>query len=300
MSVPAREDLDSRCLNCKAPLNGPFCSDCGQRAIPAYPTVSELASDAFHEVSGWDGRFARTLRTLIRRPGELTREFMAGRRVHYISPIRVYLVASLAYFLVAASSPGEGSGTVVEAGGVRIGVFTPQPGANTGQASRTATPRVTEEDKREALASIDSAPAFMRPVIRRAVEDPQGFQRSLYQTMPRVLFALLPVFAAIVALFYRGRNYPEHLYFALHLHAFVFLALTISELSKLSPWTYLEMAIGITVVVWIAAYSILSLRRVYGGSTVRTIAKAAGIGGLYLLASVPAFVAMLTWAALRR
>jgi hypothetical protein len=140
----------------------------------------------------------------------------------------------------------------------------------------------------------------MRPVIRRAVEDPQGFQRSLYQTMPRVLFALLPVFAAIVALFYRGRNYPEHLYFALHLHAFVFLALTVSQLSKLSPWAYLEMAVGISVVVWIAAYAILSLRRVYGGSSLRTIAKAAGIGGLYLLASVPAFLVMLTWAALRR
>jgi hypothetical protein len=286
---------DRKCLNCGAVLTGSFCAECGQRAIPPYPTISELASDAFNEVSGWDGRFARTLRTLIRRPGELTREFMAGRRVRFISPIRVYLVASLVYFLVAASAPGEGSGTVVEAGGVRIGVFTPQPGSKTETA-----PRVTEEDKREALASIDSAPAFMRPVIRRAVEDPQGFQRSLYQTMPRVLFALLPVFAAIVAIFYRGRNYPEHLYFALHLHAFVFLALTISELAKLVPWTYVEMAIGISVVVWIAAYAILSLRRVYGGSTLRTIAKAAGIGGLYLVASVPAFLVMLTWAALRR
>ena len=39
----------SSCLNCGASLVGPFCSDCGQRAVPPSPTLNELAGDAIAE-----------------------------------------------------------------------------------------------------------------------------------------------------------------------------------------------------------------------------------------------------------
>src|SRR5262245_42988326 len=93
------------CLNCGAELSGPFCSACGQRDIPPYPSVRELAVDAFWELSGWDGRFASTVRALVRRPGQLTLEFLEGRRARYISPLRLYLMCSLVYFVVAAAAP---------------------------------------------------------------------------------------------------------------------------------------------------------------------------------------------------
>ena len=53
------------CLNCGAGLHGPFCGQCGQRVIPAYPTLREMAADAWHEFRGWDGRFVRTFRRLL-------------------------------------------------------------------------------------------------------------------------------------------------------------------------------------------------------------------------------------------
>jgi hypothetical protein len=40
------------CLNCGAPLAGPFCAECGQRDVPPYPSVRELVVDAFWELSG--------------------------------------------------------------------------------------------------------------------------------------------------------------------------------------------------------------------------------------------------------
>jgi len=49
-----------------------------------------------------------------------------------------------------------------------------------------------------------------------------------------VLFALVPVFAAIVAMFYRQRPLTQHLVFATHLHTFVFITLTLRELSQLA------------------------------------------------------------------
>jgi hypothetical protein len=81
---------------------------------------------------------------------------------------------------------------------------------------------LSPEDKAVALEQIERSPALVRPFLRRAVADPAGFRRGLLEALPRMFFVLLPVFAGIVALFYHGRKYPEHLYFAIHLHAFVF------------------------------------------------------------------------------
>ncbi len=101
----ATEDGSPACLNCGAPLAGAFCAACGQRDVPPYPSVRELAAEAISEFSGWDGRLASSVRALILRPGLLTHEFLEGRRARYISPLRLYLTASLIYFVLAAAAP---------------------------------------------------------------------------------------------------------------------------------------------------------------------------------------------------
>jgi len=302
----------SNCLNCGAPLSGPFCAQCGQRDVPPYPSVRELAVDAFWELSGWDGRFATTLKALFRRPGMLTREFLEGRRARYISPLRLYLMASLVYFLIAAAAPnvnlaGSGKDFVgAQGSGFKIGTTTKAPSApakvadvasrSMQQAQRdSADPdlkfdSVTVAQRDSALKTVERAPSIMRPVLRRAIADSKGLQRSIVQAMPRMLFALLPVFAAIVALFYRRRKYPEHLYFAIHLHAFIFLTLVLMELSKFTRNAAVTSVVGVFVLATIPTYSALALRRTYGGTIAGTLAKEAGIGFLYILASGGAFL----------
>ena len=103
--APLVEGHSALCLNCGASLSGLFCASCGQRDLPPYPSVRELAVDAVSEFSGWDGRLASTLRALIQRPGKLTHEFLEGRRVRYISPLRLYLMASLVYFRLRQRLP---------------------------------------------------------------------------------------------------------------------------------------------------------------------------------------------------
>ena len=86
------------CLNCGAPLNGPFCSACGQRAVPPHPTTKELVGDAYDELVGWDGKFAKTLRLLLVHPGALTRAVIEGQRNSYVRSVRLYLLCSILYF----------------------------------------------------------------------------------------------------------------------------------------------------------------------------------------------------------
>jgi len=260
--------------------------------------------DAVSEFSGWDGRLASTLRDLFRRPGWLTLEFLEGRRVRYISPLRLYLMASLVYFLVAAVAPNLRSRSgELSVAGMSFGVSRSTTNtshaadrvANAADESLNGDQPLTGAERDAAMKDIASAPALFRPLLRRVVGDPIGFRRDLLQTMPKMLFVLLPVFAALVAIFYRGRKYPEHLYFAIHLHAFVFLALAMAELLKLTRQPSLAILGGVMAVIAIPVYATLAFRRVYGGSFAGTIVKEAGIGVLYAVCAAVGFLAMLYW-----
>ena len=135
----------------------------------------------------------------------------------------------------------------------------------------------------------------MRPFLTRAIMDPAGFRRGVIETMPRMLFALLPVFAGVVALFYRGKKYPEHLYFAIHLHAFIFLALVVIELAKFTRVPGIVVAASVIAFGVVPIYATLAFRRVYGGSLVMTAVKEIAIGAIYAVVAFLAFVVLIYW-----
>jgi hypothetical protein len=244
----------------------------------------------------------------------LTREFLEGRRARYISPLRLYLMASLAYFVLAAATPNiRVRSRTTSAAGVRVSVSMgaeksgptsqptsqptsrPQRVAHAAGDALEAQQALSPEERAAALEEIARAPAVMRPLLRRAVEDPAGFRRGMLEATPRMLFVLLPAFAAIVALFYRGRRYPEHLYFAIHLHAFIFSALAGVELLKLTRSPGLVEAAGLVALAWVAVYATVAFRNVYGGSVGRTLVKESAIAAIYGLVALAAFAVTIYW-----
>lgn len=98
----------TRCKNCETPLEANFCPQCGQKNIDLERPLPQLLGEAVREAFDVDGRAIRTLWTLIRRPGVLTSEFLAGRRKLYSPPFRLYLVISVLFFVVAAWVAGRG------------------------------------------------------------------------------------------------------------------------------------------------------------------------------------------------
>jgi hypothetical protein len=90
------------CPNCGRPLDGSFCPGCGQKAGPLNPTLHEFFHDLTHELLHVDGKIFKSVRLLLLRPGFLSREWFEGRRARYISPIRLYLIFSVAFFAVTA------------------------------------------------------------------------------------------------------------------------------------------------------------------------------------------------------
>ena len=90
------------CHNCGAALQGRFCATCGQEDRPLDPTVRDLVSELGRELSDLDGRIISSVRHLFLSPGLLTTEHFRGRRVAWVSPVRLYLVFSVAYFAIVS------------------------------------------------------------------------------------------------------------------------------------------------------------------------------------------------------
>lgn len=108
-STPPVDPLDTQattgtsarsCPNCGAPLHGAFCSSCGQRDEPVRQRLDRYLRDAIAEFFGIDGRVWTSLKLLLFRPGRLTQAYIVGRRVRYLRPLRLYLVASLLFFFL--------------------------------------------------------------------------------------------------------------------------------------------------------------------------------------------------------
>lgn len=90
----------SHCSNCQTRLVGRWCHACGQKVIgDRERRFGHLLAQFAHELFHVDGKLVRTGTTLLFRPGRLSRAYLSGQRVDYLSPIALFLVINLLYFL---------------------------------------------------------------------------------------------------------------------------------------------------------------------------------------------------------
>lgn len=88
------------CLNCGSIVRGPFCQNCGQENIEPKESFWHLVVHFFNDITHFDGKFFTTMKSLLTRPGFLSKEYVKGRRASYINPIRMYLFTSFIFFLL--------------------------------------------------------------------------------------------------------------------------------------------------------------------------------------------------------
>lgn len=126
---------------------------------------------------------------LLAWPGKLTVETLRGRRASYIKPLRLYLSASVLYFLIAAAAPNTTQRNVTIPGDVAAKV--------TIMGDRKS---MTPEERVEALKNAQRAPALMRPLFITLIEDPAGFRSRVLSAFPKMVFALHTNAALFLAL----------------------------------------------------------------------------------------------------
>ena len=79
----------THCLNCGTELQGKYCHICGQEATSKTPSVGAFLVEYANHAFIWDSNFLKTLWNLIRRPGYLTKEFIAGKFASHEHPLKL-------------------------------------------------------------------------------------------------------------------------------------------------------------------------------------------------------------------
>ena len=262
--------MTDHCANCGEPLNGPFCSACGQENR----NLSRLSlGQILHEWLGdtftFDSRLLRTLGPLVRQPGFLTVEYLAGRRVRYVPPLRLFIFLSLVMFLALALT-GAGVTWRLERDGEEVVAFDPR-------AEKVTTVEAEEASHQTAL-----------------LDDPEEITRRLLDRAPQAMLVLVPVFALFVWLLHRRRTplFMPHLIFSLHLHAFVFLVALVVFLVDL-PFPPERKFANVLLFLGMPPYLYLAQRRVYGGEWVANLARTAGLLVVHSLAWLLLMLAVL-------
>lgn len=94
---------ENNCLNCDAIVDGRYCKNCGQENVEPKQSLWHLVTHFFNDITHFDGKFFSTMKSLILKPGFLSAEYVKGRRMKYLDPIRMYLFISAAFFIVMLS-----------------------------------------------------------------------------------------------------------------------------------------------------------------------------------------------------
>lgn len=299
-----------RCDNCGASVTGRYCGDCGQRREPPLHSLGHFLKVAAEDVTHADSRLWRTLVALLFKPGYLTQEFLAGRRARYLPPVRLYLVLSVAFFLLAATTHHQAGVARVSTsdGGVPKSARVVPLGGPDSLATGPARPGETAEQRaaRECgMIDYDGPwaarlrPAAQRACLRIRADDGRSLMESFQHNLPRAMFVFLPLIAALMMLMYwRPRHYyVEHLLLLVHNHAFVFLVVPLGwAMAALLPFA--TGWVNLALFLYVAWYVYRSMRTVYGERRARTLAKLTTLAFFYFVFGVLMFTLNFVYSAL--
>ena len=92
--------IDKTCLNCNHVVEHRFCSNCGQENIETRKSFHHLFFHFFEDLTHYENAFWKTIKSLILKPAALTKEYLSGKRMSYLAPVRLYIFISFVTFFM--------------------------------------------------------------------------------------------------------------------------------------------------------------------------------------------------------
>ena len=291
------------CLNCGNEATGDFCSFCGQSTKNYNLSFKQLIHDFLNDYFTFDTKFFRSVFLLIFKPGYLTNQNIAGKRVSYISPMKMYLFISIfSFFLLSISDykyeivkiemddkPDKEDVTSVETDSLRD---------EFDQSDSLSTLNIKMDSVKTDSISTQKKSGLKKRLYqkaRKAEKNQIELADFILNNISKIMFFILPVFALLLKLiYYRSKIlYIKHLIFSLHFHSFIFLLQSLMILSLISINVQNIQIISIVVVLIMAIYLFFSLKNVYTQSIKKTIVKVILLGFTYFLVFAVVIVAFL-------
>jgi hypothetical protein len=207
LAPPAAEP----CVNCGEPIVASFCGRCGERrASERDNSLVGFGAEVVQTFASLDRSLLGSLRSLLARPGELTVEFMRGRRVNMMRPLQLFLLVNVGFFIWSTASDNR--------------MFdTPLNVHMHDTWHKSLATRLVQ-------ARIESRHITM-DAYRRTFDDAATVQAKT------LIVTMVPVFALLVGLLHldRRRYLLEHLVFALHTYAALLILVVITAYALALP-----------------------------------------------------------------
>ncbi|MBT8443107.1 MAG: DUF3667 domain-containing protein [Gammaproteobacteria bacterium] len=268
------------CLNCGTPLTGNYCIECGQAAQLKPLSVWSLFLELVEDIWDVDSKAWRSLIPLMLRPGYLTNQYLAGRRARYVAPLRLYLTASVLFFIIAALTDNNVRVAWDDAEVER------QMLEDTGETDMTNV--IIDQEGGCEMIWEDEQGEWVEKWRDRAIEacekvtadSGRSLERAAVDNIPIMMVIFIPVLAFAMKLLYpfSKRYYVEHLVFFLHYHASGFflglLIILVYEIGAAVGWTQSTWrSVATPASIWLVIYLLIAMRKVYRQGWFATVSK---------------------------
>jgi hypothetical protein len=246
---------EKNCLNCGAPLMGPYCAACGQKAH-VHRSVRAFFQDFLQGLFNFEGKIWRTVPMLAWRPGELTRRYIAGERARFVSPIALYLFTVFLAFAVLNFSGALGNGargfkpdlgTAVSHQREIVAKLEKDRAAALAAGKSVARLDKKLASEKEDLATIqnlksgpalqadvgDETPGWLRNAVQRAQKNPELLAVNVQDAASKYSWALIPLsvpFLWLLFPFSRRYHLYDHTVFVTYSLSFMMMLVIIGGL----------------------------------------------------------------------
>jgi hypothetical protein len=279
------------CPNCGNAVTSAdhFCSLCGQSTHDLNVPFKHLLEDVMEGLFHFDGKSVQTLKTLLLKPGQLTLDFIRGKRMRYVAPLRFYIFISVVFFFILSTpkvSRTEEPVKETDTTGISVSYW----GIQSSELKGVKPSQIDSVLARHDIELTMLNRYIGKQMIRMQTTDRKEFLHTVFKGISYMMFVLMPVFGWFIFFLHRksAGQYIRSLAFSVHYHSFMFLLLSVLMLVSRSD--YFSWA-PLLVVVLCPLYLIAALRRVYGGSRWAVFVKTIALGIFQFVALAILFVA---------
>ncbi len=206
-----------KCKNCDTSFKGNYCPECGQQLREFQKPFRFLIVDLAGNIFSFDTRLWRSIKSLVIKPGLYTLEYINGRRMRFVPPLRLYVFISFIFFLLLSTYVNREI-EISDATKIRLSTDLDKQKGEKKDANNDNvislgddTPDLSQKDLSEIVTTITA--------------DPSRYMNSFITFVSWSLFLLMPLYAFLLWLFFRKSQpyYFSHLIFAVNQHAIIFL-----------------------------------------------------------------------------
>ena len=300
---------DKTCLNCRHVVEQKFCPNCGQENTDSRKTFHHLFIHFFEDLTHYENAFWKTIKNLLFKPATLTKEYLSGKRLSYLAPVRLYIFISFITFLLIAMFPNKVSENLTKGEN--------EISSNFEKSSKDKTENLNDKNYLESktmkqvnknyfqlktMKEIDSVQKYGKEneklsdfqywVYEKAVHVTEHntkkeiiakFIESFIHNIPKILFIIMPFFAFFLWIFHSKKKwyYFDHGIFTLHYFSFlllIFLLLFIITrilglFGENGLITFVSNIINFVGIVWMSYYFYPAHHRFYGETRIVSFVK---------------------------